>query len=266
MSFHWPPDLPDFLLTTTLIILLPTTCLILTPQHSPLRYITIAVMAFLASRFMNPYPAASGTRLTITAQLNFFTVRAIHLLLIKRLDDRAISRELPPHRALFRSNHLWHAIQILIQPRGIATPREIKNIPAHPAYYSTTNAKTKNASTPTPILIHRAKFLTRQITIFTWQYLAADVVQAAARQQAFEPAAGSESGFTRINWYISPEKWVERGLTNLITWFVLTRILIDAHYRFLSILFVGLGFDTPDNWPPAFGRMKDVYTVRKFWG
>jgi hypothetical protein len=223
-------------------------------------------MAFLASRFMHPYPAASGTRLTITAQLNFITVRAIHLLLIKRLDDRTISRELPPHRALFHSNRLWHAIQILIQPRGIATPREIKNIPAHPAYYSTTNAKTKNASTPTPIIIPRAKFLTRQITIFTWQYLAADVVQAAARQQAFEPAAGSESGFTRINWYISPEKWVERGLTNLITWFVLTRILIDAHYRFLSILFVGLGFDTPDNWPPAFGRMKDVYTVRKFWG
>ncbi len=93
-----------------------------------------------------------------------------------------------------------------------------------------------------------------------------DLMQEAARQQAFLSERGAEASFTRLDMFVSPEKWAERGIVNLITWFITTRILIDASYRFVSIVFVGLGLDTPENWPPAFGRMKDVYTIRKFWG
>jgi hypothetical protein len=263
-----PPDLPSFLLTSTLIILLPTTILITTPPTSPLRYITIPILAYLASLFITPHHGASTLRITATAQLVLITVQAVHLLLIARLDDRAIAREIP-ERAFFKSDRLYRAAELLIQPRGVGTPREIKNVPGHPGYYNT-SVKTKRGdkdkgdaiATPIP----RSKFLIRQIAIFTWQYLALDVLQTVARQQAFEGGGGGTSGFTRIDWFVSPEKWIERGLANLVTWFVTSRILIDANYRFVSILFVGLGSDTPEKWPPAFGRMKDVYTIRKFWG
>ncbi|CEJ57804.1 hypothetical protein PMG11_06483 [Penicillium brasilianum] len=187
--------------------------------------------------------------------------RSIHLLLIKRLDDRDIAREIP-HRAFFRSDRLWHAAEALIQPRGVNTPREVKNIPAHPGYYASRQTAKDGASDPIP----RGQFLTRQISIFIWQYLVLDILQTVAREQALRDGGGGFRGFTRIDWFISPEEWLQRGLTNLITWFVATRILIDANYRFASIIFVGLGWDGPENWPPAFGRMKDVYTVRKFWG
>jgi hypothetical protein len=154
----------------------------------------------------------------------------------------------------------------------MGTPREIKNVPGHPQYYTTGTSRRGDKdkrSSGDAISIPRGKFLIRQIAIFTWQYLALDVLQTVARQQAFEGGGGGSSGssgFTHIDWFVSPEKWIERGLTNLITWFVTSRILIDANYRFVSILFVGAGLDSPQNWPPAFGRMKDVYTIRKFWG
>jgi hypothetical protein len=256
-----PPDLPDYLLTATLTVLLPTTSLILTSKNSPLRYITLATITYLSSRFIKPHPDASVIRTVLCGQLIIITAQAFHLLLIKRLDDRDIAREIP-QRALFRSDRLWHAAEALVQPRGVNTPREVKNIPAHPGYYASSQTGKDGASDPIP----RGQFLTRQIIIFIWQYLALDILQVAARQKALQDGGGGFDGFTRIDWFISPEKWVQRGLTNLMTWFVGTRILIDANYRFASIIFVGLGWDGPENWPPAFGRMRDVYTVRKFWG
>lgn len=265
-----PPDLPSFLLTSTLIILLPSTILITTSPTSPLRYITIPILAYLASLFITPYHGASSLRVTATAQLVLITVQATHLLLIARLDDRTIAREIP-ERAFFKSDRLYRAAELLIQPRGVGTPRVIKNVPEHPGYYNT-SAKLKRGdkdkgSNSKATAIPKSKFLIRQIAIFTWQYLALDVLQTVARQQAFEGGGGgSASGFTRIDWFVSPEKWLERGLTNLITWFVTSRIVIDVNYRFVSIVFVGAGLDTPENWPPAFGRMRDVYTIRNFWG
>ncbi|KAJ5355002.1 uncharacterized protein N7496_012214 [Penicillium cataractarum] len=274
MSHLLPPDLPHYLLTITLTLLLPTTSLILTPKTSPLRYIALALTTYLASRFITPTPGASVIRTTLCGQLILITAQTAHFLLIRRLDDRDIAREIP-HRAFFRSDRLWYAAELFVQPRGVGTPREVKNVPAHPGYYASRRSGTGTKDgdgkdgdrKDGAITVSRGTFLTRQFTIFIWQYLVLDIMQAAARQQAFERAGGGVSGgFTHINWFISAEKWVERGLTNLITWFVMTRILIDSNYRLVSIIFVGLGWDGPEKWPPAFGRMRDVYTVRKFWG
>lgn len=262
-----PPDTPSYLLTITLTLLLPTTTLILTPKPSPLRYIALALTTYISFRFLTPTPGASIIRTTLCGQLILITAQTAHFLLIKRLDDRDIAREIQiPHRAFFRSDRLWYAAVLFVQPRGVGTSREVKNIPGHPGYYGSPRDVTKDGKDGA-IAIPRGQFLTRQFVIFIWQYLVLDIMQAAARQQALEKAGGGVTGgFTRINWFISPEKWVERGLTNLITWFVMTRILIDANYRLVSIVFVGLGWDGPEKWPPAFGRMRDVYTVRKFWG
>ena len=256
---YFPPELADYLLTATTLIALPTCYLILTKKHSRLRSSAIACMIALFTRFAHPVQGASTMRTSASAQLILITVQATNLLLINPLEESDIARETP--HALFRSDRVLRVVQLLIHPRAIGTPRQIKNVPAHPRYYATAGEDKVIASS-----ITRNRFLTRQVVIFVWQYLMLDLMQEAARQQAFLSAAGAEASFTRLDMFVSPEKWAERGIANLITFFITMRILIDASYRFVSIVFVGLGFDTPENWPPAFGRMKDVYTIRKFWG
>ncbi|KAL3429035.1 membrane bound O-acyl transferase family-domain-containing protein [Aspergillus tetrazonus] len=43
-------------------------------------------------------------------------------------------------------------------------------------------------------------------------------------------------------------------------------LMLDSEYRKASILFVGLDLSTPDRWPNLFGNIRDLYTVRNFWG
>lgn len=248
---HWAPDLLDAFCTASLLIFLPTKSLILTPKHSLLRYVTIICMIILSSRFMHIYPGASILRNIASIQLVLTTVQAINVLLLNPLDEGDIVREIP-QKARFRSSRLYHAAEAVIQLRAIGTPRQIKNVPLQPGYYATRRRGD---------VIPRATFLRRQISVFVWQYLALDILQTAAR---FNPS--HTEGFTHVDWFVSTDKWLERTLMNLFNCFGPSRIAIDANYRFLSIIFVGLGFDTAENWPPLFGRMADVYTIRNFSG
>lgn len=43
-------------------------------------------------------------------------------------------------------------------------------------------------------------------------------------------------------------------------------LMLDSEYRKASMLFVGLHLSTPDRWPSLFGSVRDLYTVRNFWG
>ncbi|KUL89000.1 hypothetical protein ZTR_06048 [Talaromyces verruculosus] len=225
-------DLPNAFFTAALLIFLPTVSLILTPKRSLLRYVTIICMIIPSSRFMHIYPGASILRNIGSIQLVLTTVQAINVLLLNPLDEGDIAREIP-QKARFRSSRLYHAAEAVIQLRAIGTPRQIKNVPLQPG----------------------------QISVFVWQYLALDVLQTVAR---LNPSP--TEGFTHVDWFVSMDKWLERTLMNLFNCFGPSRIAIDANYRFLSIIFVGLGFDTAENWPPLFGRMVDVYTIRNFSG
>ncbi|KAI2395941.1 hypothetical protein LOZ67_006185 [Ophidiomyces ophidiicola] len=42
-------------------------------------------------------------------------------------------------------------------------------------------------------------------------------------------------------------------------------IILKAFHDILAIFFVGIGFDTTDEWPPLFGSLRHVYTVRGYW-
>ena len=37
-------------------------------------------------------------------------------------------------------------------------------------------------------------------------------------------------------------------------------------HNFTSLMFVGLGYSSPTLWPDIWGRWRDAYTLRKFWG
>lgn len=246
------PDLPSYFCCAALQYLIPATLLIATSKHSALRYLSIPCMIWIVSRFVRPVDSASPTRCNAVAVLVVSAVQAVNLLLINPMDDDAFCRE-KPRRSLFLTDRFYAAFEALSQTRGFNTPRQVKTVPAHPKYYTCRGDD-----------IPRARFLLRQSAIAIWQYLVCDIFQHLARQRALEQ--DPQAGFSHIEWVLPVEAWIERVITNLVTGIVLSRILIDAHYRIMSIVFVGLGLDSPSNWPPAFGRMADSYTIRDFYG
>lgn len=254
---YWAPDLADGAFTAALVTLLPASAIILTPKRSRIRYIAIICCSLLTSRFMQPVIGSSTIRTIASTQLVLSTVQAINVLILNPLDQRDIAQEITK-AARYPFARLYHAAESVVQLRAINTPRQIKNVPAFPSYYAT---GLREGAIP------RGAFLRRQILIFIWQYLALDLLQTAARLNA-SPQTGAtfDITFTHLDYHMSLEKWAERVLMNLINWFLPARIVIDANYRFISIMFVGFGCDSPDNWPPLFGRMADAYTVRNFWG
>jgi hypothetical protein len=115
------------------------------------------------------------------------------------------------------------------------------------------------------VVPRRGRFLLRQFTIAAWQYLVLDIVQTLAQQQALENDP-LEPVSSAIEWTVPAGQWVERIGTHLSIWFIVNRLIGDLAYRVLSIIFVGIGFDSPSDWPPAWGRMGDAFTLRDFWG
>ncbi|KAJ5752441.1 hypothetical protein N7520_009358 [Penicillium odoratum] len=249
----YPPDLPDFLCGALVQSLLPATLLLTTSKGSALRYMSIPCMVWIASRLVYPVPGIDTLRLNAVSMLPLMALQAANLMLINPLDRENLCAEKPEH-TISCFGRLSYALQVLAQPRGVNTPRQVKNVPPHPAYYI-------RSGSLTPC---RGRFLTRQCAILAWYYLCLDFLQTVARQQATDE--GSQSKFSPIEWAVPVDKWIERVITNLVTWLVVTRIIIDTYYRASSIIFVGLRLDSPSNWPPAFGRVADAYTLRNFWG
>ncbi|KAJ5114908.1 hypothetical protein NUU61_000667 [Penicillium alfredii] len=234
--------------------LLPATLLIATPKRSPLRYACIPCMIWIASQFIHPIASSSSpTWCQMVSQLIIVTVQATHLLLINPLDRQNLSRGATHVRSY--GTHLVRAVRLLVHTRGVNTPWQVKNVPSHPGYYAR-----RGMSTPP-----RGRFLLRQSLILAWQYLALDIVQTVSLQQT----SGLDSQkpmVSGIQWNVPAEQWIERVITHLSLWFFVTRVIGDSAYCTLSIIFVGLGVDSPSDWPPAWGRMADAYTLRNFWG
>ncbi|KAJ5766585.1 uncharacterized protein N7511_004201 [Penicillium nucicola] len=179
-------------------------------------------------------------------------MQALNFLLINSMDCQDISRGAKSIPAV--RSRLVAAIRLLGQTRAVNTPWQVKNVPPHPQYYS-------RREMPVP---RRARFLLRQLVIATWQYLVLDIVQTISKQQAIEK--GPQESIRSIEWVVPAGQWIERIATHLSIWFIVNRLIGDLAYRALSIFFVGIGLDSPSDWPPAWGRMSDAFTLRNFWG
>jgi hypothetical protein len=131
--------------------------------------------------------------------------------------------------------------------RGINTPWQVKSIPPHPRHLAV-QAK--------PVIPRRA-FLARQATILAWQYLALNALVAVDCQA--NSFLGTQSAAV-------PNNWGLRIAIVLTGWFIALRLIIDSGYRALSLVAVALTTSRPGDWPPFFGRMRDAYTLRAFWG
>lgn len=42
--------------------------------------------------------------------------------------------------------------------------------------------------------------------------------------------------------------------------------LLTGYHRILSVFFVGVGLDEPEEWPPLWGSPGEMYSMRRFWG
>ena len=244
-------NIADFLAFYLIQALIPTTVLVITPKRSPLRYLAIPCMIWIANRFMLPFaPAGSPTWCQAICQLVIMVLQAINILLINPLDRQDFTKVVRNSQSTI--SYFFTAARALIFTRGFNTPWQVKNIPPQPRYYTRRGMQVPS----------RSRFLLRQTVIFAWQYFALDVIQTLSAQQAPE----SRELSSKIQWNVSCGEWAERAGTHLVIWFVVNRLIGDSAYRLLSIASVGFGVDSPSDWPPAWGRMSEAYTLRNFWG
>ncbi|CAG7968378.1 unnamed protein product [Penicillium salamii] len=231
----------------------PGVILITTRKGSPMRYVCIPWMIWIACRFIRPFGASgSPTWCQAVTQLIIATLQAINLLLINPLDRRDISHGVDTAGGFW--SLLIKSVRLIAQTRAINTPWQVKNVPPHPKYY------TRRGFPPS-----RCRFLLRQLAIASWQYLVLDIVQNVSRQKAIERGPPRDV-FPPIVWSVSGGQWAERIVTHLSIWLLVNRLIGDLAYRILSIVFVGIGQESPSHWPPAFGSMHDLMTLRDFWG
>ncbi|KAJ5816720.1 hypothetical protein N7447_008953 [Penicillium robsamsonii] len=232
----------------------PAALIITTRKGSPLRYLCIPGMIWIASRFIRPFGASgSPTWCQAITQLVIATLQAANLLLLNPLTSSDISRSAKTMQNFGSS--LVAAFRLISQTRAVNTHRQVKNVPSHPKYYLH-----RGMQVPT-----RGRFLLRQLAIVAWQCLVLDIVQTISLQQAGERDLQKPVS-SQIEWIVPVGQWAERIATHLSIWFVVNRLISDLAYRVLSIFFVGIGLDSPTDWPPAFGSMADAFTLRNFWG
>jgi len=148
----------------------------------------------------------------------------------------------------FSSAKIKWAITLLINLRGVDWNFEItKNIPRKGWRYT-----------------KRSRFLFLQVIEFILIALMADLVAQTSVRAFFTPPSG---------WKALNSKCITLRDSDLGWSFFKTLIFglgpyyfINMQYLFCSIIAVALGVSKPKDWPPLFGKLSEVTTVRIFWG
>lgn len=233
--------------------LIPCVVLISTPKRSALRYLSIPCMIWIVSHMMYPTRTQGYTSTNLLGSSTTFILTALDLLLINPQAGRDFVDANGNTKSF--SSRLVEAAQLLTCTRAVNTPRQVKNVPPFSAYYTKRDPK----------VIPRGRFLVRETAIAIWQFLALDIFSVLALRQAMNDRDEEWPMSSSLQWDIPGREWIAQAIQSLITWLVVSRILLSFYYRVASIIFVGLG-DSPSNSPPLIGRMADIYTLRNFWG
>lgn len=233
-------------------VLLPAILLLTTAKRSLLRYLSIPVSLCILHRAIHVASLLGPGFIWCELARLFLTVacQSLNLLLINPKDGNVM----PPDVGQRAMRRIYASAQLFTHPRGINTPWRINNAPPQPTYY-----ERKKMAVPT-----RKRFLIRQISIASWQYLALDMFSNLALRQAMEQEKSGRLPNT-VHWNISIEQLIERFVSNIMAGLVVSRILIDFHHRVFSVVAVGIGLDSTSDWPPLFGKATDTYSLRGFW-
>ncbi|RHZ54853.1 acetyltransferase spyB [Aspergillus thermomutatus] len=242
-----------FLLAQNLV---PAIVVLTTKKNSFLRYLWIFWSVFIFSRWLH-IPISHDESATYTTkvgvQLFMVIIQGFNLVLINALDKNELLHTKviePRDHFLFNT---FKVARLFMHLRGVRTPWQAKKIPSHPAYL----ARQPKAS------VSRSAFLTRQAAIIAWLYLFLNCTSYLA---AGDSSRLSKPVYDLGYLHVSKEEWWTRIMTSLMFWFTFLRAAVDIDYRTASLLCVGIGLDSPEDWPPLFGRAKEAYTIRNFWG
>ena len=144
-----------------------------------------------------------------------------------------------------------YTIDFLPNPRGIGRPWQVKNVP----HFSSSNPH---------YIPSRKKFLARTAVIVVLCVLAMDVITQLTPTDSelysleLIPLFGRTKGF-------SPRELMFRMQSTVIFW-LNSALNLEMNVLFAALVAVGTGLNSPQDWPPLFGSVKELYTVRKFWG
>ena len=196
---------------------------------------------------VNEYCADCIQKLYISLFTVVQTVHCINLLVIIGLEGSSV-----PYRKLSKDHtsilsRVRAAFEMTLNPRGINTPWQIKNIPPFSPFYG---------GRP-----RRGKFILRQSFVFAWQYVVLDILLS------FTHATWGGKGDVHLSHLRIPHgRLSPQTVTQMVASFLVTHLALDLVYRSVSLVFVTLWLTDPTDWPPMFGSMWDSYTLRLFWG
>lgn len=145
-------------------------------------------------------------------------------------------------------------LDVLWNKRRIGTPRQIRNVPQFdpkdPTYVPT-----------------RGWFLTVASIRLALSLL---IVELLANPDYPDAAVRYGSGRTELigaalQGRFSMQDFVDRVVIIMKFW-VTTYLTQGLSYDAVSIMSVGLGINSVEDWPPRWGPVTSAYTVRRFWG
>ncbi|EFI28251.1 toxin biosynthesis protein [Coprinopsis cinerea okayama7 len=216
-------------------------CILGCTQRSPhLRLLTFASIVCLAvCLFLNPTGSAyRDYTIGCSAAIRVFMMSDF-LLLNDPLKFRKLNEPAPPPSSeASLSVRLKRSFDLVYAPRGVGWTHRIRGM---------ANSAPNKSTATLPFLAKRMKIFVVQFILYE---LADLVIQA---NQHFPP--------------LLSDKWWLRALVVIAHLTELrTRLLMTYELIIIGRVVTGLSEPDESEWPPLFGSVLEVYTVRRFWG
>lgn len=172
-------------------------------------------------------------------------------------DDRAVDqiprkgkekeKEMPWVRG-----RLKFGIYTATSPLYIGTPFEANGIP----YF--------DAKDPTYVP-SRARFLQQKAFVVLVCYLVLDAMTLVARPELNQILYHADR-ISMLNWKNWSEEQLGVRVGSTLGYWICLYCVVQAYMGVAGLLTVGMGASGVDLWRPAFGRVGEAWTVRRFWG
>ncbi|KAA8652632.1 hypothetical protein EYZ11_010339 [Aspergillus tanneri] len=236
--------------------LVPALLILYTKKRSLLRYLWAPCSTWIFYQYLLlpvTHASSAGYYTKAGSQIAAGVLQSLNLLIIdaQDRDDLLQKRVIQPSANGFKT--VFRTARLFMCLRGIGTPWQARDLPPQPAFL------TRRGSP-------RYLFLIRQAAFALWYYLVFNVLTFLSLQAASQGRSLlKEPSFNLDYFTVSINQWLGRVMVSWMTCFVSIPLSLDFDYRVLSIVFVMLGIDSPDDWPPLFGSVWDAYTVRNIW-
>lgn len=245
-------------------------------KSSVVRILWLPNLLFVAHRLLRSVSHATTSTVVndvFAGESAIVLLQCFNLLLVSRLDDADLQNAGVYQEPAGSITRTIRTLGLLLNLRGISTPWQVKTIHSFPKWLYTSDQnghderKTDTAEGKINGKANAQRYILRQATIIAWQYLLLDIIHTSeleADPEMNHKLFGISSEYTYLS--ATPEQWAGRVSAGLLAWFGPARVNIDFYYRILSLFCVMLGFGDPEDWPPLFGSMLDVYSLRRFGG